>query len=1152
MALSCPSCSAPNDDEARFCSSCGARLARTCPACGASVPLRARFCQECGTQIGDDAPAEPTPVEERRIVSILFADLAGFTQRSDRADPEDVRRILVPFHELAKEEIQRFGGTLDKFIGDAAMGVFGAPIAHEDDAERAVRAALAIRDRVNAMQMPVRVAVTTGEAVVSFGAGPQIGESVAGDVVNTASRIQSVAPIGGVVVGEATQRATRGVVTYESLGDVGLKGKAEPVAIWRADALLPSALDRDEDDPPPFVGRSRERLLLRELLERTERERCPHLVTVVGEPGIGKTRLLADLGEHVRAQEKQTGWFRGRCLPYGESITFASLEEAVRAIVGVAPGDGRDAVSTKLDAAVAAVDARDADREWLRDRLAPLLGLPGEDDAAGAPREELFAAWTRFLEAASNRRPAILVIVDLQWADDAMLEFLDHLVSAAGDVPLFVLVTARPELFTSHPAWGGGKANATTISLSPLDEAEMRELLGALLLRSVLPADTQTPLMSRAGGNPLYALEFVHMLEDQDIDPSDLDGDGAPVISVPESVQALIAARLDSLGHAERSLLQDAAVVGDRFWAAALEALDPAVAGLDRSLRELQRRGLIRREAAASADDGGGFAFAHALIRDVAYGQLPRGERARRHRVVAEWLEATAADQAADRTDLLASHAVRALELARSAGLLDDLSTLEASARRAVKLAGDRQMALDMPRAGEHYRQALALTPPDAPERPELIRLATSVGWRTGDLDSDSAIAAYREGIDLALAHDDREGAAGLMRRLYFQLGLSGETGEAIEVLDRAIDLLADLPPGPVLAELYAARSEAEMFAGHSEASLDWAARALSVSRAPVVRLMALHLRGNARCELGDMEGVNDLRQALALARTDGSALDIVTSYSYLNEWIAMEEGPRAALAMNAEAVALCEQRGLPHQALWSRTESLWLRFDAGEWDEILALADELEAWAKEHGEVQIEAAAASYRARVLAHRGNVTAARPEIERLLPLARTIEDLQILAPALISAALVEVASGAHDEALARLREFDELTEGGPAEYREIQSAEVARVAIAAGDQTVAARIVGERAVHSPRVQLAVASGRALLAEAAGDVGPAEVAFAEAAAGWEAFGVPLEVGHALAGRARCLRALGRDDDAGPIAEAATATLAGLGTGDDDARP
>jgi ATP/maltotriose-dependent transcriptional regulator MalT len=309
---------------------------------------------------------------------------------------------------------------------------------------------------------------------------------------------------------------------------------------------------------------------------------------------------------------------------------------------------------------------------------------------------------------------------------------------------------------------------------------------------------------------------------------------------------------------------------------------------------------------------------------------------------------------------------------------------------------------------------------------------------------------------------------------------------------------------------------------------------------------MALHLRGNARCELGDMGGVDDLREALALAHAEGTALDVVTSYSYLNEWIAMEEGPRAALAMNAEAVALCDQRGLPHQAFWSRTESLWLRFDAGEWDEILALADELDAWATEHGEVQIEAAAASYRARVLAHRGDVARARPQVERLLPLARTIEDLQILAPALVSAALLEVASGGHDEALARLREFDELTEGGPAEYREIQAPEVARVAIAAGDPSVAASIVGDRDVHSHRVRLAVASGRALLAEAAGDTKAAESAFAEAAAGWDAFGVPLETAYALAGRARCLRALGREDEAGPVASVAAAGFAGLGIG------
>ncbi len=281
-------------------------------------------------------------------MTIVFADLAGFTQRSDRADPEDVRRILLPFHELAKEEIERFGGTLDKFIGDAAMGVFGAPIAHEDDAERAVRAALAIRERVSRMQMPVRVAVNTGEAIVTFATGPQVGENVAGDVVNTASRLQGVAPVGGVVVGEATERSTRGIVAFEAMEPVSVKGKAEPVAVWLAGSLQHAIPERDEDDPPPFVGRERERLALRDLLARIERDRCVHLVTIVGEPGIGKSRLVADLGDHVRGGEESVAWFRGRCLPYGESITFAALEEVVRAAIGVEPSDDRGIVAGKL------------------------------------------------------------------------------------------------------------------------------------------------------------------------------------------------------------------------------------------------------------------------------------------------------------------------------------------------------------------------------------------------------------------------------------------------------------------------------------------------------------------------------------------------------------------------------------------------------------------------------------------------------------------------------------------------------------------------------------------------------------------------------------------------------------------------------------
>ncbi|HEY5860798.1 MAG TPA: AAA family ATPase, partial [Actinomycetota bacterium] len=520
--VTCPSCSAANDPAARFCSSCGSALVRTCPSCGSLVPAQARFCPECGTSLDVASTPATVPVEERRVLSILFADLAGFTQRSDHADPEDVRGILVPFHAIAKEEIERFGGVLDKFIGDAALGVFGAPIAHEDDAERAVRAALAIRERVSLEGMPVRVAVNTGEALVTSGEGPQVGEHVAGDVVNTASRLQNLAPVGDVVVGETTARATRRVIDYEEMPPVTVKGKSEPLGLWLARSVRPTVPERDEDDPPPFVGRERERQGLRDLLERTIRDRTPHLVTVVGEPGLGKSRLLADLGEHVRAGSVDVAFHRGRCLPYGESITYAALVEIVRALADVAPDANRERAAEALDAYLPTLGTTADEGEWLSTRIHALVGpVAGSDQVVD--RAESFAAWTRFLELSAQRTPVVMVVEDLHWAEPAMLEFLDHVVEQAGSEPLLVLCTARPELFTMNPSWGTGIARATTLTLSPLSDREMQELLGALLLRSVVPDDARGSLMRRAGGNPLYAREFVHMLEDR---APALDGEG--------------------------------------------------------------------------------------------------------------------------------------------------------------------------------------------------------------------------------------------------------------------------------------------------------------------------------------------------------------------------------------------------------------------------------------------------------------------------------------------------------------------------------------------------------------------------------------------------------------------------------------------------
>jgi len=487
-----------------------------CPSCGEENPERASFCLACGSALDTRAPVG----EERKVVSVLFVDLVGFTDRSDRADPEDVRATLRPYHERVKADIERFGGTVEKFIGDAVMAVFGAPVAHEDDAERAVRAALRILDtieelREGGLEIAVRAAVTTGETVVSLGARPERGEGiVAGDVVNTAARLQSAAPVGSVIVDETTMRATESAIAYEQSASVEAKGKAEPIAAWRALQTRSRVGQPEAATRTPFVGREHERTLLLGTFLRAERESSVQLVTVVGEPGIGKSRLATELRAALDDRPDVVTWRHGRCLPYGEGITFWALGEIVKAETGILESDDATAARRKLADAVARTFSDADEATWLEARLAPLVGA--ESAGAGASREESFTAWRRFLEEMAARRPTVLVVEDLHWADDALLDFLDDLLDWSTPVPLFLLCTARPELFERRPAWGGGKRNATTISLSPLTREDAGRLLQALLERSVLPAETQTLLLERAGGNPLYAEQFRWMTAGRD------------------------------------------------------------------------------------------------------------------------------------------------------------------------------------------------------------------------------------------------------------------------------------------------------------------------------------------------------------------------------------------------------------------------------------------------------------------------------------------------------------------------------------------------------------------------------------------------------------------------------------------------------------
>jgi class 3 adenylate cyclase/tetratricopeptide (TPR) repeat protein len=1135
VAVTCPSCEFENADDARFCARCGTQLgASACPSCGTIVPTDARFCPNCGTALGDDTA--PPSIEERRVVSILFADLAGFTSSSDQADPEDVRRTLIPFHTIAKEEIERFGGTLDKFVGDAAMGVFGAPIAHEDDPERAVRAALAIQSRAAEMATPVRAAVNTGEAVVTFASGPQIGENIAGDVVNTASRLEGIAPHGGVVVGEVTFRATRGAVRYRELEPVAVKGKAEPLRVWVVESLVDRAPGRPDEDATPFVGRERERRLLHELFERSALGSSLQLVTVVGEPGIGKTRLVADLRARVLAEPGAVTWYRGRCLPYGESVTFAPLEEILREATGVKRTDDREGTVAKLAARVASLEPRPREAEWLRARLAPLLGLSEADEVA-PDRAESFTAWSRFLMAEASGAPLVLAVEDLHWADQAMLDFLDELAHVASDAPILMVGTARPELFDIRPGWGGGKPNASTITLAPLPEHEMQQLLSELLVRSVLPAETQAPLVESAGGNPLYALEFVRMLGDRGL-VSD-----AGAIALPESIQALIAARLDALTPTQRSLLQDAAVIGDHFWSSAVESMNDDPVQVAEQLRELQRRGMIRRSSTQTMEDQEELSFSHGLVRDVAYQQIPRAGRARRHLAVARWLEGTAGDRLDDLAEPLAHHMTEALALARAAHLPEDSPELQDDARRFLVMAGERQTSLDVAQAAAYYQRALDLTPVGHANRPSILRKTTSFGWRSGQLEVGEAVRAYERASEEALAIGDRQEAAYALRRLYFQLGFRGDSEAARAALERGIELLKDDEPTPILAELYACMAEDEMFAGRSEESLRWATRALEMPHSGSTAVMTLHIRGNGRLELGDLDGMDDLWEALKRSEAAGVALDVATSYSYLSEWVGVIEGPTEGLAMNDASIEVCDRRGIKGQAMWGRAESLWLLYDAGRWDDVVRVAEELLPWAREHGDTIVESIGLSYRARVLAHRGQ----RPPedvIERSLPLARQIGDLQVQAPVFVAAAIVEHARGNASLAIEHIRAFDEATSNGPTEYRELQSPEVIRLCLANGEAELASRILGDRTVFVARTKDAVIAGRAALAEARGEVEDALALFQQAAAAWEDYGDPFERAHALAGTARCFESLGRSDEGDEARAAAAALFAELG--------
>jgi class 3 adenylate cyclase/tetratricopeptide (TPR) repeat protein len=1080
-----------------------------CPSCGTENPPNARFCLECGTRLEATAP----PQEERRVVSILFVDLVGFTERSDRADPEDVRRTLVPFHTRVKEDIEAFGGTLDKFIGDAVMGVFGAPLAHEDDAVRAVRSALRILDTIEELRrddpdIAVRIAIDTGEAVVSFGEGPQVGEAVAGDVVNTTSRMQALAPRDGLVVGETTQRLIDGEFDTTALPSAIVKGKSEPIRVWR---VLGERAQAARITPTAFVGRSPELAELHELLDRVTASGEAELVTVVGEPGIGKSRLIAEFRRRVGAR-----WVAGRCVPYGEAVTMSAVAGTVRGIAGIPSSAEAEEAERSLTDFVAVLEDRPEERRWLVSRLASVLGVSGRGAAADLtiPPREIAVAWGRVLRAAGDA-PLVLEIEDLHWAQPPMLETVAALLDVLEDRPVLILCAARPEVLERGGAWPPPRPRVDTIEVPALSEPEVASLLGSLISSALLPAASTSSLLSRAGGNPLYALEFARMVVDHVAEGQNL--------AMPETVQAVISARLDAIPRDVRSLLLDASVMGTTFWPGALAAMgdldEPQVrAGLE----DLARRGLVQESPASSFAGQPEYVFTHALIGEVAYRRIPRGRRGRRHLSAGTWIVNESGDRTEERAELLARHFSTAVELAEAAGDDEVMGAARGPAVTWLMTAGDRARRLDAPGAFTLYDRAGQLTTERDALRAETLARSARMGRRSGRIDPREVLARYEESLAIQRELGDPLGVGEALTRLGSQAAATGDAARSSELLEEAIEVLEAEPPGIELARAYAFRAEQEMFAGHVRESLGFADRALELRDAAPeddeIAVMALHIRGDARCSLGDTGGLEDLQLAMLRSQAGDNAADIVTSGSYLGEWLWAMEGPAAGLEQCLAALEVADHRGVVDQGLWTKAGGVGMLIDLGDWDRALTWSNEILATGRDRLEPALFAASRTAISLVASLRGRPHDADDPGE-LLALARPVGELHVLVPALAVASRLLLDSGRGEEALELLREFAAVTRGVAPEYRESQLAAVTRACIRVGDPVLAGEMIGESVGATRRNRLNVSSARAAVSEAEGDLPSAAASYAEAAEGWRAYGDPLEEAEALAGLARC---------------------------------
>jgi class 3 adenylate cyclase/tetratricopeptide (TPR) repeat protein len=944
--LACPRCGADTRPGQKFCAECGLALGSTCPNCGAPYEGSPKFCAECGTtlsQASDQSSAAAVqaagaPGAERRYVSVLFADLVGFTSMSEQQDPEAVRELLSRYFDVAREVIEGYGGSVEKFIGDAVMAVWGAPVAREDDAERAVRAALELVDRMAEMSfagasMSLRAGVLSGEAAVSSG---RTGEGmIAGDIVNTASRLQSVAPAGVVLVGEATQRATSAAIAYEPAGNHLLKGKTAPVEAWRALRVVArvGGEAREEGLEPPFVGRDEDLRLLKGQLHAAERERRLRVVGITGQAGLGKSRLVWELEKYLDglAGPILYYWHQGRSPSYGKGVTYWALAEMVRRRARIAEGESesvtREKLRTTLDEFVP-----DADE---RRRLEPTLGaLLGIDEADWDQREQLFSAWRTFLERIADKGPCVLVFEDLQWADGGLIDFIDHLLDWIRDRPMLIITLARPEILERRPNFGMGHRAFVSLHLEPLSDTAMRELLKGLV--PALAEDDLDRIVARAEGVPLFAVETVRAL----VDGGHLVRTGniyqptgeLPVLDVPPTLRALIASRLDALDAPDRALLQDAAVLGLVFGIPALSGVTGRPKeDVESRLRALSAKEMVALENDPRSPERGQYRFRQGLIREVAYATLARRERRGKHIAAARYFETLGDDALAG---VLANHYLEAYAAAPEG---DEGAAVAAQARVALRSAAERASRLHShEQAMAYLEQALAVTFDDR-DRVETRIQAAASAVAVGQL--DNAEDHYRAALVWYEEHGETEPAAETAARLGQMLLYASRIDEAMEVLTRAVEQVS--ADDPTSARLFGEIARGHLFRDESELALSAVSRALESAEATGRRSMTTQLLITKSWALAGLrrprEATALLLGAMRMADDEGQLAARTRARFNLVGYMA-SDSPRAALQVARDGLTLAAEYGLTLNAANMAGNAGNCALLLGDFDEVMRL----------------------------------------------------------------------------------------------------------------------------------------------------------------------------------------------------------------------